>query len=170
MQFFEIIPNKKIYNDTNYGIINNKNNPRFNIENILKHNTENTNLFYYVLKDIDIGYLAIAGILKNPLQSNINNFTIVNFQSLYKGKGYGKKLLDNIIDIFKNIWLMADPSQEETLIKYYRNNTKLQEFILDNSIYKKSLHFYYSINFDKRILKNLFDYIKFVFGIKDLNS
>ena len=173
MQIFEIIPSKRIYDDTNCGIINNKNNSRFNIQNILKHNTENINLFYYVLKDTDIGYLAIAGILRNPLNTDITNFTIANFQSLYKGKGYGKKLLDNIIDVFKNIWLMTDPSQDETLIEYYRSNEKLQEFVLENNIYKekynKPLYFYYSVNFDKRILKNLFDYIKFMFGTKDLS-
>ena len=165
MQFCEIIAAKRVYDDIKYGLINNKNNPRFNINNILKHKDANTDLFYYVLKDNNIGYLALIGIITNPLKTNIaDNYSIANFQSLYHGKGYGLKLLDHTIDIFKNIWLMADPSQEKSLVEYYRNNPKLKEFILDNSVYDKPLHFYYSINFDKRITKNLLSYIKQMFG------
>ena len=162
MQFYKIVSAKIIYNDTKHGLINNKNNPRFNINNILKHK-ENTDLFYYVLKDSNIGYLSLAGMITDRLESNIDDYAIVNFQSMYYGKGYGKKLLNNIIDIFKNVWLMADPSQEKSLVEYYRNNSKLNEFVLDNSIYNKHLYFYYSINFDKRIREKLFDYIKKMF-------
>lgn len=165
MQFCEILPAKRIYNDIKCGLINNKNNPRFNINNILKHKDANTDLFYYVLKDNNIGYLALVGIITNPLKTDIaDNYSIANFQSLYHGKEYGKILLNHTIDIFKNIWLMADPSQEKTLIEYYRNNSKLTEFILDNSIYNKPLYFYHSINFDKRIRKKLFDYITEIFS------
>ena len=83
---------------------------------------------------------------------------LVEIQSLVKG--FGKILLDEILQKASNFWLAVDPNSGETLVEWYRQFDLLKEHIVNHSIWAdgNEQHFFYKSSneeYEKMILSIL---------------
>ena len=136
--------------------------PKDTLENIL-YNTKisnerfNKEQFEKLFGDKDINWCVLATKETNEAIAAIKEdypfngyFYINEIQSLEKG--YGKILIEELIKKYKKIWLTADVSADEKLVKYYRS-FNFEELTIENSIWDKPAHFFYTKNCDKKKLE-----------------
>ena len=57
-------------------------------------------------------------------------------------KGYGKKLLQELIKKYDILWFIADPSSDSNLVKYYEQ-FGLNEFVIEHTIWNKPVTAFY---------------------------
>ena len=114
-------------------------NSRFNIEQFKKYSNDNGEFICL----IENGKLMSAAYIKeNTL--GINDTYINEVQTLQRG--YGKKLINEIIKSNNNVWLMAEPDNSE-LVNYYKQ-FGLDEIVIpkSDSIYDVDTHCFYKFN------------------------
>jgi hypothetical protein len=81
--------------------------------------------------------LAIALINDNTPYDEY--YYISEIQSLKKG--YGKKLLEELFNKYKKVWLMSNTTAGDSLLNFYRS-LNLKEIIIPNSVYGCPAYFY----------------------------
>lgn len=96
---------------------------------------------YYGLFSLDGHCLALSYLNKTP------NDCILITQISCVVPGYGRLLLQDIINRSEAVWLAADPTSEDTLLDYYRT-FGLEEVVLNHSKWAngKEEHFFLKAN------------------------
>lgn len=130
-------------------------NPHYSKETIEKtFHTENE---YFGLFDGEI-CLSLLSTQENVPENGI--IYIHELASFFPGKGYGMKLLNNILSRFENIWFMSNPEGGENLLKNYRKLNGLDEYVVKNSSYKgEDLHFFLKFS-DENLKKKTIEFVE----------
>lgn len=69
-------------------------------------------------------------------------------------KGCGAKLIHQLVDKYKKVWLIADPSADDALVDYYkRPEFGFNEFVLPKSVYDAPLHVFYTKDCDSELIE-----------------
>jgi len=99
-----------------------------------------------------------------------NGFSYLSqLSSFIKGKNYGMKLLESLVESGNcpNLWLMSNPEAGESVAKIYRKTELFEEFTISKSIYSgKEIHFFMHISGSNKENKTnwLKDYLTGVFA------
>ena len=108
-------------------------NPRFNISQFEKYYYPDSGIWWCMLVD-GIRCLAAAAMMEDGPKSGW--WYLNEIQCLVKG--FGSKMLKALLKHYKNVWLMADPTANSTLIDYYRR----PEFNLEEHVVPARLSIY----------------------------
>lgn len=108
-------------------------NPRFNISQFEKYYYPDSGIQWCMLVD-GARCLAAAAIMEDGPKSGW--WYLNEIQCLVKG--FGSKMLKALLKHYKNVWLMADPTANSTLIDYYRR----PEFNLEEHVIPAAMSFY----------------------------
>lgn len=102
-----------------------------------------------------MAYVALATIIQD--YADIDDVYINEIQSF--NKGAGKKLITEIVKRHGSVWLMANPTQPESLVEYYRSlDIGFKEYVIKHSIWDgKPAHFFYTTSIDDNKLTEFID-------------
>jgi len=80
-------------------------------------------------------------------------------------KGFGERLILDIVANNGKVWLGADPKAESTLLDFYRRpQFNFSEFVVEKSAYGVPLHVFYTKDCEKEMLES---FVKGIFDKKD---
>ena len=91
---------------------------------------------------------------------------ILEIQSIKSKMGHGRMLLEHIIETYDNVWLLADPSADDSLKDYYRSFENLIEYTIKSKRYSdhiQDISFFISKKFTQSNLRTLYNYINATF-------
>ena len=73
-------------------------------------------------------------------------------------RGSGAKMLHELADKYHKLWLIADPSAEDTLVDYYRREEfDFKEHVVEDSCYGVPLHVFYTRDCDSKLIDGTSD-------------
>ena len=122
----------RILNKNELDSVQNINNPRFDEKRVYNYKFDP----HVVIYTNDRAYAVV--------QTNSLGINETYVRSLLSAeKGYGSKLLNELIEEFGRVILLSKPAAGESLLNYYRS-LGLNEVVLDSPIYNMPRHFFYS--------------------------
>ena len=124
-------------------------NPRFELRALTKLLKTKGDWILYKENEV---IMAIAFLASNVL--GVNDTYILEFQTIKKG--YGKALLNVILDHYTNVWLLSYIEASDSLLEYYQQ-FKLNEFVLEHCEFggDSTAHFFYQESFDKAVFEKI---------------